>query len=265
MRLQQKAEQAKIVKLLAGLNDSYAIIRRQIIAKKALPSLAEVYHILDQDNSQQGFSNVVAPPAAFQVSEAMMATNNDVNICYVQSGPNKGRPICSFCNRVGHIAERCYKKHGFPPGFTPKGKGGDKSQVPKPVAANVALVKPDSEDNTSSLENMVGNLSKEQLQQFIAMFSSQLQAQPQINPAMASSSQSDNIGISFSPSTYGFVGILIVAQHTLSSQTWVINSGATHHVSHDKSLFLNLDTCVVSAVNLPAGPTVRISGVGTLT
>ena len=80
MRLQQKAEQAKIVKLLAGLNDSYAIIRRQIIAKKALPSLAEVYHILDQDNSQQGFSNVVAPPAAFQVSEAMMATNNDVNM-----------------------------------------------------------------------------------------------------------------------------------------------------------------------------------------
>jgi len=44
----------------------------------------------------------------------------------------------------------------------------------------------------------------------------------------------------------------------------VIDSGAIHHVSHDKSLFLNLDTSVVSAVNLPAGPTVRISGVGTL-
>ncbi|KAG7581708.1 Retrotransposon Copia-like N-terminal [Arabidopsis suecica] len=45
-RLQQKAERAKIVKFLAGLNESYAIVRRQIIAKKALPSLAELFRFL---------------------------------------------------------------------------------------------------------------------------------------------------------------------------------------------------------------------------
>ena len=50
-RLQLKAERAKIVKFLAGLNESYAVIRRQIIMKKTLPSLTEVYNILDQDDS----------------------------------------------------------------------------------------------------------------------------------------------------------------------------------------------------------------------
>lgn len=55
--LQQKADRAKIVKFLAGLNESYAIIRRQIIMQKALPSLVEVYNILDQDDSQHGFSS----------------------------------------------------------------------------------------------------------------------------------------------------------------------------------------------------------------
>jgi len=260
MRLQQKAEQAKIVKFLAGLNESYAIVRRQIIAKKALPSLGEVYHILDQDNSQQSFSNVVAPPAAFQVSEITQSPSMDPTVCYVQNGPNKGRPICSFYNRVGHIAERCYKKHGFPPGFTPKGKAGEKLQKPKPLAANVA----ESSEVNTSLESMVGNLSKEQLQQFIAMFSSQLQNTPPSTYATASTSQSDNLGICFSPSTYSFIGILTVARHTLSSATWVIDSGATHHVSHDRSLFSSLDTSVLSAVNLPTGPTVKISGVGTL-
>ena len=38
-RLHQKAERAKIVKFLAGLNESYAVIRRQIIMKKTLPLL----------------------------------------------------------------------------------------------------------------------------------------------------------------------------------------------------------------------------------
>ena len=263
-RLQLKAERAKIVKFLAGLNDSYAIIRRQIIMKKVLPTLAGVYHILDQDDSQKGFSNVVVAPAAFQVSEiSSSVVVPDSTICYVQNGPNKGRPICSYCNRVGHIAERCYKKHGFPPGFTPKSKPAEKLQKPK-IAAQVSLTSPQSEMSSPNLEDMVGSMSKDQLQQFIALFSSQLQISQPVSNDIASTSHNEHTGISFSPSTYSFVGILSVSRHTLSSQTWVIDSGATHHVSHDKNLFQSMDTSVLSCVNLPTGPTVKISGVGTI-
>ncbi|KAG7593249.1 Retrotransposon Copia-like N-terminal [Arabidopsis thaliana x Arabidopsis arenosa] len=266
-RLQLKAERAKIVKFLAGLNESYAIVRRQIIMKKVLPSLAEVYNILDQDDSQKGFSNLAVTPAAFQVSEAS-STLPDPTVCYVQNGPNKGRPICSFCNRVGHIAERCYKKHGFPPGFTPKTKNSDKVvkapvyKAPQ-VAAQVSL-SPHSENSPSHLENLIGNLNKDQLQQFIAMFSSPLPSQSPVGSNEASTSQTDHSGISFSESTYYFIGILTASNHTLSSQTWVIDSGATHHVVHDRSLFLELDTSVMSCVNLPTGPTVKISGIGSI-
>ena len=34
----------------------------------------------------------------------------------------KGRPICSYCGKVGHIKEKCYKLVGFPPGYKQKGK-----------------------------------------------------------------------------------------------------------------------------------------------
>lgn len=51
IKLQHKADRAKIVKFLAGLDESYAIICRQIIMKKVLPSLLEVYNILNQDDS----------------------------------------------------------------------------------------------------------------------------------------------------------------------------------------------------------------------
>nr|ABW74573.1 putative pol polyprotein [Boechera divaricarpa] len=187
-QLQLKAERAKIVKFLASLNESYDIIRRQIIMMKVLPSLTEVYNILDQNDSQRGFSNNT-PPTSFQVSKSE-DPEDQAAICYVTSGANKGRPIYSFCNRVGHIAERCYRKHGFPPVFTLNGKVPEKFQKAKPVVAQVA------------------------------------------------------------PSP-----------HTLSSQTWVIDSGATHHVSHDISLFMNLDTNIKSTVNMPTGNTIKISGV----
>lgn len=46
-----KNEHAKIVKLLAGLNESYAIIQSQIIMKKQVHDLAKIYNLLDQDHS----------------------------------------------------------------------------------------------------------------------------------------------------------------------------------------------------------------------
>ena len=265
-RLRLKAERAKIVKFLAGLNESYAVIRRQIIMKKVLPTLAEVYNMLDQDDSQKSFSIMPVSPAAFQVSEMELPSGQDSTVCYVQNGPNKGRPICTFCNRVGHIAERCYKKHGFPPGFTPKGKDSSKPAVgsSKPVAAQVTLAS-ENDDDSLSMENMVGNLSKEQLQQFIALFSSQLQTPSQLSGSNeASSSKNDFPGITFSSSTYCFIGILAVSRTTISPKTWVIDSGATHHVAHDRDLFLTIDTTIVSCVNLPTGHTVKISGVGSI-
>ena len=34
----------------------------------------------------------------------------------------KERPICTYCGFIGHIADKCYKLHGYPPGYKPKGK-----------------------------------------------------------------------------------------------------------------------------------------------
>ena len=43
-----------------------------------------------------------------------------------QSGKNgnsrKERPVCTYCGIVGHIADKCYKLHGYPPGYKHKGK-----------------------------------------------------------------------------------------------------------------------------------------------
>lgn len=50
----------------------------------------------------------------------------------------------------------------------------------------------------------------------------------------------------------------------MNNGTWVLDSGATHHVSDDKELFVSLDMNITSSVNLPNGSTIKISGVGNI-
>ncbi|KAJ1413267.1 hypothetical protein SESBI_19813 [Sesbania bispinosa] len=35
----------------------------------------------------------------------------------------KDRPLCSHCGILGHTIDKCYKLHGYPPGFKNKSKG----------------------------------------------------------------------------------------------------------------------------------------------
>lgn len=120
-----------------------------------------------------------------------------------------------------------------------------------------------SETKPSTLDILVSNLSKDQLQQFIALFSSQLPSTTTgSNEASTSKQPMDNTGIIFTPSTLAFVGILNVAKHTLSNDTWLIDFGASHHVCHDRSLLKSIDSSATSNVNLPTGVMVKISGVG---
>ena len=41
----------------------------------------------------------------------------------------KQRPVCTYCGLTGHIADKCYKLHGYPPGYKPKGNRPMANQV----------------------------------------------------------------------------------------------------------------------------------------
>ena len=34
-----------------------------------------------------------------------------------QAGYSRNRPICTYCGMSGHTVDKCYKKHGYPPGY----------------------------------------------------------------------------------------------------------------------------------------------------
>ena len=62
-----KTEHTKVIKFLAGLNDSYSNARSQIIMKKHVPDLSDVYNLIDQDFNQRNISPL-QNASAFQVT-----------------------------------------------------------------------------------------------------------------------------------------------------------------------------------------------------
>ena len=120
-----------------GLNDGYGHVISQILLIESLPSLGKVCSLILQEekrrNIGQSFNLIHSGDSA-----AMYVNNSRGFISHHgQKNGGKGgnakkdRPMCNYYGFTGHIADKCYKLHGYPPGYKPK--GGNKS-----MAAQVA-------------------------------------------------------------------------------------------------------------------------------
>ena len=227
--------------------------------------MSEVFNLLDQEGSQK-FASSDFNSAAFQVSHPQ--DNGSKSVSFSATGGSSSayqrcdRPVCTLCGRVGHIADRCYKKHGYPASFKSKFKGDQNST---PVLAAVTAT-----DSTESAAELTGDsLSPDQIQQLVAFLSSKLQPPsvtptPEVHSVSVSSKPSSSTAVcpisgTFFPSILcSFTGIdrryvCSINDASLSLNAWVIDSGATNHVSHDKSSFSNFCFLPNTTVTLPNG------------
>ena len=261
--VEKQADQAKIIKFLAGLNESYAIIRSQIIMKKNIPELSEIYNLLDQDYSQRAF-NSVQNATAFHL--AAPDQTSMVNATYHHK---QAKPICTHCGYTGHTTETCYKIHGYPIDFKHKHKSksekvssGRQQNYSKPVAAQLTM---GTDIGGQSIPNVINSLTKYQIEGVIAYFNSQLQpsSSGDFNNASSSGATITALpGMACSSSTLRFIGILKATDNVLASESWIVDSGATHHVACDRSRFETFFVSLNASVTLPTGMGVRIEGVG---
>ena len=113
-------------RFLMGLNDSYGNMSSQILLIEPFPSLSKVCYLILQEEKWSighGFHIV-------QSSDAMAMYANNSRGFHANQGHNHGgkgnnskkdRPICTYYGLTGHIADKCYKLHGYPPSYKPKG------------------------------------------------------------------------------------------------------------------------------------------------
>ncbi|XP_024017565.1 uncharacterized protein LOC112090456 isoform X2 [Morus notabilis] len=117
---------------LMGLNDSFAQIRGQLLLLDPLPPINKVFALLSQEERQRSVVShnslgmVSTSSLAFVVKQDGSKRANSTSSDFQNFGNNRGqrkeRPFCTHCNFHGHTIEKCYKIHGYPPGYKPRPK-----------------------------------------------------------------------------------------------------------------------------------------------
>ena len=132
---------SRVTKFLMGLNESFESTRRHILMLKPIPSIEDVFNMVTQDERQKNIKPMKSESVVFQASDnvqdqASFAGSYDNAAFAIHNGykPRPSRPLCTYCGQSGHVIQKCFKKHGYPPGYIPgfKSSGAYQQQSNNP-------------------------------------------------------------------------------------------------------------------------------------
>lgn len=196
---------------LMGLNDSYSSVRAQILLMNPIPAITKVFSLIIQEERQRIAGNSISPPPTDQVTLLAAEASKKQNNTRFRRNDNQ-RPFCSHCNIRGHTVDKCYKLHGYPPRY--KFRNSENDVNPKPVEGNV-VAQPQA--------NFFSSLNQSQYNQLIEILNTHLHA-AKTEPIAAASST---------------VHVAGICSDTFNSNTWILDSGASRHICHQRELFHN--------------------------
>ncbi|XP_020965447.1 uncharacterized protein LOC110266048 [Arachis ipaensis] len=170
--IQAYLDQEYVMLFLMGLNDNLANVRSQILLSDPLPPIGKVFSLVLQEEKQKALTSSQPPQhMAFAVKQAprLMATSGS------KMKGKKDRPQCAHCGYLGHTAEKCYKLHGYPPGYSQSRNTRQVTQV-----NHVDKLEPSQENQDSQPSNGF-SLTASQYNQLMALLQTQ-QAMQAIEP-----------------------------------------------------------------------------------
>lgn len=152
-------EEDYIMRFLKGLNESYAMVKSQILLMKILPTLDEVFSMVLEHERQNGLSPV--PEESQSLINAVEGKKSNSK----GKGP-WGNKQCTFCGKIGHTVEVCYQKHGYPVGWKFKSSANSvseesevKAEGDKPKSTSKDLTKEDYSQLMDLLKKMQASKS----------------------------------------------------------------------------------------------------------
>ena len=98
---------------LMGLHDSFSQIRGQLLLMDPMPLFNKVFSLVSQEEHQRKLgipTSDTGNPIAFTVKTNIPKSNSEN---FVASKTNFA------ATNKGHTVDRCYKLHGYPPGYHP--------------------------------------------------------------------------------------------------------------------------------------------------
>ncbi|XP_070036037.1 uncharacterized protein [Nicotiana tomentosiformis] len=168
-------EAQKLIQFISGLNEIYFTVKSNILMISPTPIVEKAYSILIRDEKQREVysgSQPFSPDSTSFIASSHsnpsnnQSTNNMRNFNQgVNFKPIKSNLSCKYCKKPGHIMNKSYKLHGFPPDF--------KFTKGKRIAACVQVDstdQPSSAHDSSQHEDVPHGFSKEQYAHLMSLF-----------------------------------------------------------------------------------------------
>jgi len=225
-----------LLQFLMGLNESFSHVRSDILLKTPVLTINQAYALVIQEESQRGLGvadgsrdsmtmmvgrhqnqrSNTTPPTSHQY-QMNQYPNYNQNQNYKSRRPlAPPGSVCDHCGYKGHLRTNCYRLVGYPPDFQSKKNLGSAGVPTKPYASsNVAEV-----ERTNDVKGQGRNDMKGQ-----GRYISEDHYQELIGRGNKASTSGD-----FQAHMAGIFALLSNA----FSHTWIIDSGASHHITFDR-------------------------------
>lgn len=231
-----------VIRFLKGLNEQYAPVRSQIMLLNPLPPINKVFSMLIQQERQ-----MIAPIEEDKLLANFAKTQHrssstDNNPRNSAVGRGKSLKMCTFCNKSGHTVEVCFKKHGLPP------------YLKKPQVNNASAYTENpnnNEDLESEAHTTQPTFTADQHKALLALLQQSQNSVPTQIQQFHSSINTNS-------------GILPTPPSPIFTDCWILDTGATDHVCHCRSLFHTLYNMNMITVKLPNGHTISTNKCGTI-
>ncbi|WVY97139.1 hypothetical protein V8G54_029290 [Vigna mungo] len=262
--LAQRKLEDQAMQFLRGLNYQYANVRFHVLLMDPLPPINKIFSYVAKQERQYSIPDIFHAETkltSINIVNAPTTTTSACTFCgrsgHTENLPTRGK-ICSHCGKTGHTIEVCYKKHGYPPGhrfFNAKFSSANSVSLTEvPVA--------EKEQHTSSEKSEI-RFTPQQYQALLALIQ-----QPSHTASTSSSAHVNHIGL-ISSSTHtlhpsGSISSIVCTTQTPHTTPWILDSGATDHVSNSLQFFTSYHTIAPIPINLPNGHRVIATHAGTV-
>ncbi|XP_019153455.1 PREDICTED: uncharacterized protein LOC109149920 [Ipomoea nil] len=260
-KIQERHQQELVTTFLRCLSDVYGGVKSQIMVMTSLPKVGRVFSLVQQQEREAFHGNTGLGRIEDNSSMVLAAgppVSSGMSFQRKFNSSNNKKVVCSFCGYTGHTVEKCYRIHGYPPGFKSRGKQNS-NQRP---AANFVGTLSNSDGSTKVTDGC-----------FDVRVNSDFGVESKVNAIISSGNpQNSNLPAAAQPSK--MKSAVYTTSRPMQDDNkgklfslytdWIFDTGATDHIINFVSGLFNSFQVHNFSVVLPTGSKEVVTHIGSI-
>ena len=272
-----------IIRFLKGLDERFSVVRSQVLLMDPLPSVNRIFSMVIQ-HERQLLSSVGLPDDHQVLFNSTETRRLPTGRGRGSGGRGTSQKICTYCGRSGHTIEICYAKHGYPPGhprYPGRPRFHDRNSSNASVNNTIGAPRQHGEEEApiDASQQAGFHLSSAQYQSLLALLQPAAASGPVDIPQSSHANVTQVVGpcnpVSDGPMLgkhfCSHVSSLQHVHHSAHtdflvshSSPWILDSGATDHITSSLKWFENYAQIEPITIKLPNGSSVLSKYSGTV-